>query len=97
MDLHLEPMGQVAGQDIGSAKAVGGERGGGEGTAGAAQDFSLLVPLLFIWVKLDLRSSLSTAEFGPQGKGSQGLAARVLPAWMLSSRHPSAPICEPLP
>ena len=97
MDQHLEPTGQVAGQDIGSAKAVGGERGGGEGTAEAAQDFSLLISLLFIWLKLDLKSSLSTAEFGPQGKESQSLAARVQPARMWSSRHPSASIGEPLP
>lgn len=86
MDLRLEPMGQVAGQEIGSAKAVGGERGGGEGTAGAAQDFSLLVPLLFIWVKLDLRSSLSTAVWSSRqrvpGSSCQDAACMdaVLPA-----------------
>lgn len=97
MDQHLEPTGQVAGQDVGSTKVVGGERGGGEGTAGAVQYFSLLILFLFIWLKLDLKSSLSAGEFGPQSKGSQDLVAWVLPGWMLSSWHPSASLCEPLP
>lgn len=60
VDQHLEPTGWVPGQNVGSAKVIGGETGR-EGAAGAAEDFSLLISLLFIWFKLDLKSSLSTA------------------------------------
>lgn len=52
---------------LGSAKA-----GGGEGTTGPAQDFSFLILLLlFIWLKADLKSSDSTAWLGPRGTGAQ--------------------------
>lgn len=49
---------------LGSAKA-----GGGEGTTGPAQDFSFLILFLFLWLKADLQSSHSTAQFGPQAQG----------------------------
>lgn len=55
-----------------------------EGTAGA---FKLSAPCL--------KSSLSTEHSGSQSKESQSLLAWVLLGRMLSSRYPSASVCEP--